>query len=75
MFSLEMRTEMKLKAVLFDLDGTLLPMDQEVFIQSYFKHLARLLAPLGVAALIKDLCGEERKTAGPPLRHMKTPPK
>ena len=28
------------------------------------KPQAGLLAPLGVAALIKDLCGEERKTAG-----------
>ncbi len=33
--------------VLFDLDGTLLPMDQEVFIQTYFRHLAGHMAPLG----------------------------
>jgi len=38
---------MAIKAVLFDLDGTLLPMDQEVFIGAYFKLLAAKLAPLG----------------------------
>ena len=36
-----------LKAVLFDLDGTLLPMDQDVFTKAYFKLLARKLAPRG----------------------------
>lgn len=36
-----------LKAVLFDLDGTLLPMDLEVFIKAYMKHLAAYLAPHG----------------------------
>lgn len=38
---------MGIKAVLFDLDGTLLPMDQEVFIKAYFKGLSGKLAPLG----------------------------
>ncbi len=38
---------MNIKAVLFDLDGTLLPMDQDVFIKAYFKGLAAKLAPLG----------------------------
>ncbi len=39
---------MKLKAVLFDLDGTLLPMaDQDAFIQYYFSRLARHLVPHG----------------------------
>lgn len=38
---------MRIKAVLFDLDGTLLPMDQEVFTHSYFKLLAAKLAPYG----------------------------
>lgn len=33
--------------VFFDLDGTLLPMDQDVFIQAYFSGLARKLAPRG----------------------------
>ena len=28
------------KTLLFDLDGTLLPMDQEQFVQSYFSRLA-----------------------------------
>lgn len=36
-----------IKTILFDLDGTLLPMDQEVFTQSYFKRLAAKLAPRG----------------------------
>lgn len=38
---------MKIKAVLFDLDGTLLPMDQDSFIKTYFGLLARKLAPYG----------------------------
>lgn len=33
--------------VLFDLDGTLLPMDQELFTKSYFKLLTQTLAPFG----------------------------
>lgn len=36
-------------AVLFDLDGTLLPMDQNAFIHTYFGALARKVAPLGFA--------------------------
>lgn len=36
-----------LKAVLFDLDGTLLPMDQDAFLKAYFKGLVTKLAPLG----------------------------
>lgn len=35
------------KTVLFDLDGTLLPMDQELFVKAYFGRLARKLAPHG----------------------------
>lgn len=38
---------MKIKAIFFDLDGTLLPMDQEVFVKAYIGGLARVLAPLG----------------------------
>ena len=41
---------MKLKAILFDLDGTLLPMDENLFIKVYFKNLAAHLAPLGYDA-------------------------
>ena len=33
--------------ILFDLDGTLLPMDQDQFMMAYFKELAKKLAPLG----------------------------
>ena len=36
------------KAVLFDLDGTLLPMDQSVFTKKYFGELCKILAPLGL---------------------------
>ena len=58
---------MGVKAVLFDLDGTLLPMDQDVFVKDYFGRLARYLAPhgfepkqlidtiwLGTAAMMKN---------------------
>ena len=38
---------MSLKAVLFDLDGTLLPMDQEVFVKAYFGGISQKLAPQG----------------------------
>lgn len=38
---------MQLKAVLFDLDGTLLPMDQDIFVKAYFSGLAKKLAPYG----------------------------
>lgn len=36
-----------MKAVFFDLDGTLLPMDQEVFTRAYFRELTACLAPHG----------------------------
>lgn len=36
-----------IKAILFDLDGTLLPMDQEEFTKGYFRLLAAKLAPYG----------------------------
>lgn len=38
---------MEIKVVLFDLDGTLLPMDQEIFTRTYFGLLAQKLAPKG----------------------------
>ena len=38
---------MAIKAVLFDLDGTLLPMDQEVFVKAYFKGISTKLAAFG----------------------------
>lgn len=48
---------MTIKAVFFDLDGTLLPMDQDVFVKSYFKGVASKLAPYGYEpdALIKAI--------------------
>ncbi len=36
-----------IKAVLFDLDGTLLPMDQDFFTECYFKGLIKKAAPHG----------------------------
>jgi len=36
-----------LKTILFDLDGTLLPMDQDTFVKSYFGLLAKKMAPYG----------------------------
>jgi HAD superfamily hydrolase (TIGR01509 family) len=36
-----------LKAVLFDLDGTLLPMDQKIFTKDYFGRLMRRICPFG----------------------------
>ncbi len=38
---------MKITTVLFDLDGTLLPMDQDTFIKAYFGGLAGKMAPHG----------------------------
>lgn len=38
---------MSIKVVLFDLDGTLLPMDQDTFIKAYFGGLAKMLADHG----------------------------
>ena len=39
--------EKKIEVVLFDLDGTLLPMDQDVFVQTYFGLLAKNLSNYG----------------------------
>lgn len=38
---------MAITTVLFDLDGTLLPMDQDRFIRDYFGRLAHYMAPYG----------------------------
>ena len=38
---------MAIKAVLFDLDGTLLPMDMNAFMKIYFGGLSKALAPYG----------------------------
>lgn len=48
---------MKLTTVLFDLDGTLLPMDQEKFMHAYLGGLSAKMAPYGYEpkALIKAL--------------------
>ena len=36
---------MKITTILFDLDGTLLPMDQDLFVKAYFTGLAKKLGP------------------------------
>ncbi|MBQ9833225.1 MAG: HAD family hydrolase [Clostridia bacterium] len=62
---------MSITTILFDLDGTLLPMDQDVFVKAYFNGLAQKLAPrgyepkqlidaiwAGTAAMVKNTGGE-----------------
>ena len=48
-----------MKTVLFDLDGTLLPMDQDEFVNGYFGYLVRKMEPRGYEgrALIKAIWG------------------
>lgn len=43
----EGQESMGIKVVLFDLDGTLLPMDQDVFLKKYMGLLAKKFAPYG----------------------------
>lgn len=38
---------MTLKAILFDMDETLLPMNQEKFVEEYFKTISLAISPLG----------------------------
>ena len=38
---------MAITTVLFDLDGTLLPMDQELFLKTYFGKMAKKMEPYG----------------------------
>lgn len=49
----------KEKAVLFDLDGTLLPMDQDEFVNGYFSFLVKKMAPYGYEpkGLVKAIWG------------------
>lgn len=67
---------MKLTTVLFDLDGTLLPMDQEQFVKAYFGLLAKKLAGHGyvpeelvkaiwdgTAAMVKNTGGKTNEEA------------
>jgi len=39
---------MRYQAILFDMDGTLVPMDQDLFVKVYMKELCGALCPLGV---------------------------
>jgi FMN phosphatase YigB (HAD superfamily) len=51
--------EEHMKTVMFDLDGTLLPMDQDEFANGYFKFLVKKMAPRGYEgkALVKAVWG------------------
>lgn len=48
-----------MKAVLFDLDGTLLPMDQDIFVNGYFGYLVKKMEPHGYEPqkLIRSIWG------------------
>lgn len=48
-----------IKTILFDLDGTLLPMEQEKFVKAYFGGLAQKVAPCGFEpkALVANVLG------------------
>lgn len=39
---------MHYQAILFDMDGTLVPLDMDAFMKVYFKELSAVVAPLGV---------------------------
>jgi len=39
-----------IETVLFDLDGTMLPMDQDTFTKEYFRHLVKRFSPLGYSS-------------------------
>jgi FMN phosphatase YigB (HAD superfamily) len=46
-----------MRTILFDLDGTLLPMNQNVFVNDYFRRMAKYCAPYGFEPeqLVKDI--------------------
>ena len=50
---------MPIRCILFDLDGTLLPMDQKAFVKIYFGGIAKKLAPHGYdpEVLVKAIWG------------------
>ena len=58
---------MSIKTVLFDLDGTLLPMDLDVFIKAYFGGLVKKLVPFGYDA--QTLIGAVKKGTDAMIRN------
>ena len=58
---------MKIKAIFFDLDGTLLPMDQDIFINAYLGGLVKLLAPKGYDP--KAIAGALWKSTGAMMKN------
>ena len=67
---------MSIKAILFDLDGTLLPMDQNTFVKAYFGLLAKKLAPRGyepeklIDAIWKGTAAMVKNTGDRPNEHL-----
>ena len=72
----ERNETVKLTTILFDLDGTLLPMDNDAFTKGYFRHLAAKLAPhgyepkqlvdaiwAGTAAMVKNYGSQSNEAA------------
>ena len=55
--------------VLFDLDGTLLPFEQEDFIKIYFAELCKRLAPMGYAAADGEIRLGRNQVHGDERRH------
>ena len=47
MDNIENRKSADINTILFDLDGTLLPMDQDAFMEIYFRELSKRCLPLG----------------------------
>ena len=63
---------MKFDAILFDLDGTLLPMDNDVFTKGYLSLLARTVAPLGYEP--KNMIGAMWQGVGAMLQNDRSRP-
>ena len=67
---------MSIKVILFDLDGTLLPMDQNTFVKAYFGLLAKKLAPRGyepeklIDAIWKGTAAMVKNTGDRPNEHL-----
>lgn len=40
-----------IKTIFFDLDGTLLPMDQEAFVKSYLRRMAKKMPPTAMTRI------------------------
>ena len=52
---------MAIKTILFDLDGTLLPMDEKEFIKGYFGMLCAKLAPFGYKPNVSSVIWQQAR--------------